>query len=62
MAGRYNQDGTVQEEVCPYSISWPAGCSQSLSYYTRRRQHPQEENTIEVREEPATVDIAGPKQ
>jgi hypothetical protein len=27
-----------------------------------RRQHLQEENTSEVREEPVTVDFAGPKQ
>jgi hypothetical protein len=27
-----------------------------------RRQHLQEENTSEVREDPATVDFAGPNQ
>jgi hypothetical protein len=59
MAGRYNQAGTVREEVRPYKL---AGRLQpSLSYYTRRRQHLQE-ITNKVREEPATVDFVGPKQ
>ncbi len=43
-------------------ISRPAGCSQLLSDYTRRRQHLQRRTLVEVREEPATVDFARPKQ
>jgi len=46
----------------PSHINWPAGCSQSLRNYMRRRQQLQEVNTSVVREEPATVDFTGPKQ
>jgi hypothetical protein len=59
MAERYNQAETVQEVVRPYKLAgrlYPL-----LSIYTRRRQHLQE-NTSEVREEPATLDFARLKQ
>jgi hypothetical protein len=48
----------VLEEVHPYKLA--DRLQLSLSYYTRRRQH-LEENTSEVREEPDTVDFAGRK-
>jgi hypothetical protein len=60
MAGRYNQAGTVREEVCPYKL---AGRLQSFTQLLHEKKtSSSEENTSEGREESATVDFARPKQ
>jgi hypothetical protein len=59
MAGRYNNAGTVREEVRPYKLAgrhWP------VTQLHKEEKTSSEKNTSEVREEPATVDLARPKQ
>jgi hypothetical protein len=60
MAGRYNQAGTVWEEVCPYKLAGRLQSFTQLLY--KNKTSPSQESTIEDREEPATVDFARPKQ
>jgi hypothetical protein len=51
-----------QNYISGDTISQVAVHPQSLSNYMKRRQHLQEKNTSEVREEPATVDFVRANQ
>jgi hypothetical protein len=60
MASRYNQAGTVREEVRPYKL---AGRLQSFTQLLHEEKtSSSEESTSEDREETSTVDFARPKQ
>ncbi len=59
MADRYNQAGTVREEVCPFML---AGRLQPFTQPLHEKGTSPSENTSKNREEPATVGFARPKQ
>jgi hypothetical protein len=60
MAGRYNQAGTVREEVRPYKLACRLQSFTQLLH--EEKTSSSEESTSEDREEPATMDFARSKQ